>query len=175
MNIHEYSEYQRKQDLVTLEIEEGRKLTSSFLTSKFKKLAKIHHPDRRGGTKEGFQKLQNAYDRLSAMIDDEPDDSDDNYEAEFFRRSNFPLEKKNCFVVVLENKLADQWEHTLKDLYGAEKPLANGGVQFKIDIMTLSFYNKPKKDNKTKVLIQGKNKDMICEFVFETMPKIYGE
>ena len=39
--------------------------------------------------------------------------------------------------------------------------------------MTLSFYNKPKKDNKTKILIQGKDKDAICNFVFDTMPKIY--
>lgn len=107
------------------------------------------------------------------MVNGKPDDSEDNYETEFFRKSNFPLEKKNCFVVILENKLADHWEHILKDLYGAEKPLENGGIQFKIDIMTLSFYNKPKKDNKTKDLIQGKNKDMICEFVFEMMPKIY--
>ena len=39
--------------------------------------------------------------------------------------------------------------------------------------MTLSFDNKPKKDNKTKVLIQGKDKDRIFDYVFETMPKVY--
>ena len=69
--------------------------------------------------------------------------------------------------------MADQWEHTFKDLYGEEKTLDTGGIQFKIGSMTLSFYNKPKRDKKTEVLIQGKEKEVIFEFVFETMPKIY--
>jgi hypothetical protein len=149
---HEYSEYQIKQDLATLEIEDGSNLTSRFLTQTFKKLARIHHPDKTGGTKEAFQKLHNAYDRLTAMVDDVYNDkSDDDYEKVFFKTSNFPLEKKNCFIIILENKLSDQWDYILKDLYGPEKPLDTGGIQFKVGSMTLSFYNKPKKDNKTKV------------------------
>ena len=127
----DYSENQVKLDLLTLEIEEGRKLTSRVLTSAFKRLAKIFHPDKKGGTKEEFQNLQNAYNRLAAMVVDGNDESDENYEAEFFKKSNFPLEKKTCFVVILENSFADQWEHTLKDLYGTENPLDNGGIQFK--------------------------------------------
>jgi hypothetical protein len=39
--IPEYSEYQIKQDLATLDIEEGRRMTSTFLTAQFRKLAKI--------------------------------------------------------------------------------------------------------------------------------------
>ena len=173
-NMEHYSETQMKQDLATLEIPSGSNLTIKFLTLKFKKLAKIHHPDRKGGKKEAFQKLKNAYDNLIAMLDDgQFGESDEDYEKEFFKTSNFPFEKKNCFVVVLENKLSDHWEYILKDLYGPEKILETGGIQFKIDTLTLSFYNKPKKDNKTKVLIQGKNKDAIVEYVFETLPKVY--
>ena len=127
----DYSENQVKQDLLTLEIVEGSKLSSRFLTSAFKSLAKIFHPDKKGGTKEAFQNLQNAHNRLAAMVEDGNDESDENYEAEFFKKSNFPLEKKTCFVVILENKFADQWKHTIKDLYGSEKPLDNGGIQFK--------------------------------------------
>ena len=104
----DYSENQVKLDLLTLEIEEGRKLTSRVLTSAFKRLAKIFHPDKKGGTKEAFQNLQNAYNRLAAMVEDGNDESDENYEAEFFKKANFPLERKTCFVVILENKLADQ-------------------------------------------------------------------
>ena len=170
----QYSDYQLKQDLATLEIKDGTNLSSKFLTLKYKKLAKIHHPDKKGGDKEAFQKLQNAFNRLTAMLDDgHCSDSEDDFEKEFFRTSNFPLEKKNCFVVILENKRSNYWEYVLKDLYGAEKILNTGGIQFKFESMALSFYNKPKKDNKTKVLIQGKNKDAIIEYVFETMPKIY--
>ena len=89
------------------------------------------------------------------------------------KTSNIPFEKKNCFVVILENKKSDQWERVLKDLYGPEKLLETGGIQLKVETLTLSYYNKPKKDNKTKVLFQGKDKDAIIEYVFETMPKIY--
>ena len=168
----QYSEIQLKEDLAILGIKPGSNLTSRLLTISFKKLAKIHHPDKSGGTKEAFQKLQNAYDRLTAMIEGVPDDeSIDDYEKEFFKTSNFPLEKKNCFVVILENKLSDQWEYVLKDLYGQEKVLTTGGIQFKVESMMLSYYNKPKKDKKTKVLIQGKDKDAIVEYVFDLCPK----
>ena len=169
-----YSEKQKKEDLAVFDIKEDTHLSSEWLTSKFKKLAKIHHPDK-GGTKEAFQKLQNAYDRLTAMTEKcESKETDSNYEKEFFKTSNFPFEKKNCFVVVLENRLSDQWEYVFKDLYGTAKVLETGGVQFKVGGMTLSFYNKPKKDNKTKLLIQGKDKNVIIEYVFERMPKVYG-
>ena len=98
--IPEYSEYQMKQDLATMDIEEGSRLTSNFLNGKFRKLAKIQHPDRKGGSKEAFQKLKNAYDRLTDMIDDGCEESDDNYESEFFKKSNFTLDKNTCFVVI---------------------------------------------------------------------------
>ena len=169
-----YSDTEKKEDLATLGIEAGSELTSSLVSAKYKKLARILHPDKKGGTKEAFQKLKNAFDRLAEVVDDKNyKESDDDYEKEFFRTSNFPLEKKNCFVVILENKLSNQWENTLKDLYGTEKLLETGGMQFKVNGMTLSFYNKPKKDSKTKVLIQGKDKETIFEYVFETMPKVY--
>ena len=169
----EYSEYQINQDLATLDIEEGCSFTLKFLTGKFKNLAQIQHPAKKGGSKEAFQKLKNAYDRLSDMLRDGQGEDDDNYESEFFKKSNFPLERKTSFVVILENKFANNWEYTLKDIYSEGKALDNGGIQFKVESMTVSFYNKPKKDNKTKVLIQGKNKEAISNFVFESMPKIY--
>ena len=46
-----YSENQKREDLAILGIEEGRSLTSRFLTATYKNLAKIHHPDRKGGEK----------------------------------------------------------------------------------------------------------------------------
>ena len=151
----QYSDYQLKEDLATLNIHDGTNLTSSLVNAKYKKLAKVCHPDKKGGEKEAFQKLHNAYQRLIAMIDDnssgDADTDVDDYEKAFFTTSNFPLEKKNCFVIILENRLSNHWEHVLKDLYGIEKHLETGGIQFKVQSMTLSFYNKPKKDSKTKI------------------------
>ena len=122
----EYSEYQINQDLATLDIEEGCSFTLKFLTGKFKNLARIQHPDKKGGSKEAFQKLKNAYDRLSDMLRDGQGEEDDNYESEFFKKSNFPLERKTSFVVILENKFANNWEYTLKDIYSEGKALDNG-------------------------------------------------
>ena len=128
----QYSEYQLKQDLTTMDIKDEANLTSMLLTLKYKKLAKIHHPDRKGVNKEEFQRLQNAFDRLIEMLDNGCySESEEDYEKEFFRTSNFPLEKKNSFVVILENKLSNHWEYVLKDLYGPERILDTGGIQFK--------------------------------------------
>ena len=174
ITMNAYSDSEKNDDLATLGIDERSELNSDLVTGKYKKLARIYHPDKKGGTKEAFQKLKNAFDRLTAFLDDKNhNQSDVEYEKEFFKTSNFPLEKKNCFVVLLENNLSNQWEYCFKELYGKEKLLETGGIQFKVDGMTLSFYNKPKKDNKTKVLIQGKDKDNIFDYVFETMPKVY--
>ena len=165
---------QFKQDLTTLDIKEGADLTIRFITQNFRRLAKIHHPDRPGGNKEAFQKLYNAYLRLLATLDDDhPENSDDLHVKEFFNKSNFPQEKINCFVVLLENELSSEWDHILKDLYGPGKPLVNGGVQFKMENMSLSFYEKPKKNKRTKILIQGKDKDFIFDYVFNTLPNVY--
>ena len=60
---------------------------------------------------------------------------------------------------------------TSYDILSHVKVLTTGGIQFKVESMMLR-YNKPKRDKKTKVLIQGKDKDAIVEYVFETMPKI---
>ena len=96
----QYSELQRKKDLATLDIKDETNLTSELVTSKYKKLAKIHHPDKKTGNKEAFQNLHNAYERLSSIFDDDlKDDSKDeheDYEKGFFRTSNFPLELFCC-------------------------------------------------------------------------------
>ena len=93
-----------KQDLTTLDIKDGANLTSKLLTLKYKKLAKIHHPDRKGVNKEEFQRLKNAFDRLIAMVDNCCySESDEDYETDFVRTYNFSLEKKDCFVVIMED------------------------------------------------------------------------
>jgi hypothetical protein len=69
------------------------------------------------------------------IYDGQGSESEDDYEPELFKTSNFSLEKKNCFVVILENKLSNNWEHVLKDLYGALKPLETGDIPFKFDNM----------------------------------------
>ena len=98
-----YTENQKKEDLETLDLK-GDNLSIKLLIGRFKKLAKIRHPDK-GGSKEAFQRLKNAYDRLLEYIESEKNIEDEELDHEkiFFKTANFPHEKKNCFVVILEN------------------------------------------------------------------------
>ena len=69
-------------------------------------------------------------------------------------------------MVLLENKLSSQWDFVLKDLYGPGSNLENGGIQFKLENMTISI--------RTKLVIQGgKDKEEIFEYVFSSLPNIY--
>ena len=112
----------------------------------------MRHPDK-GGSNEAFQKLHNAYCRLIVNIknkDDEVDgNTDDDIEKDFFMKNNFPKEFQSCFVVILENELANQWKFTLRNMYAPAKNLDNGGTLFKTEGISISLYKKPKNDNRT--------------------------
>ena len=57
-----------KDDLKKLDISEDQELTKRYVTGKYKKMAKILHPDKVGGTNEDFQELQLSYCRLIDYI-----------------------------------------------------------------------------------------------------------
>ena len=90
---------QFKEDLVTLDIpfDDAEYPSIRSVNLKFKKLAKVKHPDKPGGTNEDFQKLIAAYRRVIEYLEKAPTDTvdkedDDHFEKEFFMRSNFPKE-----------------------------------------------------------------------------------
>ena len=60
-----------KKDLETMEIAETQNLTKGFVTAKYKKLAKVMHPDKPGGNTGEFQELFNAYRRIVKYIEEE--------------------------------------------------------------------------------------------------------
>ena len=72
-------------DLETLGISKETTLDIKLVTSQYKKLAKIIHPDRRGNTEE-FQELQNAFKRIIAFIEKQDENAKENsdFETEFF-------------------------------------------------------------------------------------------
>jgi hypothetical protein len=167
-----------KEDLALLEIvlEENKLPSLRFVNLKFKKLAKIHHPDK-GGKKEEFQIILNAYrsavKHLEDVVNGEVEDDDAHFEKEFFKRNNFPKENKTSFTVILENSLSGEWRDTLKNTYGEGEKLVNGGEKFSRGSITMTFYEKPKRDGKTKVLVQSGVQDENFDFVFNEMPKLY--
>ena len=64
---------QFEKDLETLKIEiiDKCKITKRFVTAKYKRLAKITHPDKPGGVKELFQELLDAYRRVIKYLEEE--------------------------------------------------------------------------------------------------------
>ena len=83
-----------KEDLKTLEINEEQTLTEGFVNAKFKRRARIVHPDKPGGNTQEFQKLQNAFKRIIKYIqekakkEDDEVEEDENYETQFFMKHN---------------------------------------------------------------------------------------
>ena len=92
-----------KEDLEVLEIDLSQELTIRYVTSKYKRLAKILHPDRKGGDKCKFQELLNAYRRIVRYIEDnirtEDDVTEEDFEKEFFMKNNIMKECMTSYVV----------------------------------------------------------------------------
>ena len=97
------SESQLKKDCETLDIEDIENITIKHVTAKYKKLAKLRHPDREGGTTEGFQVLQSAYKRVIRYLE-QNDAIDDDYEKEFFMEHNVCKECTTSYEVYIQNK-----------------------------------------------------------------------
>ena len=97
-----------KDDLKKLDISEDQELTKRYVTGKYKKMAKILHPDKAGGTDEDFQELQQAYGRLIDYIEENQnreayEEEERDYETEFFKKHNFLKECTSSFVLYIEN------------------------------------------------------------------------
>ena len=108
---------QFKDDLKMLEIGEDQNLTKRYVTGKYKKMAKIMHPDK-GGTKNDFQELQNAYNRIIKYIEEHQnkeayEEEENDYKTEFFKKHNILKECTSSFVLYIQNELALRWQKVL--------------------------------------------------------------
>ena len=155
------------------------KLSKREVLIRYHRLAKLNHPDRNGGTNVAFQDIQNVFRRIVDFLEKksatQSESVDADWDKEFFTKNNFPKQHKTSTVVILQNEYTNQWQEVFTDLYGAGKSLANGaaGSIFKYKELTITLYDKPKSDSKTKVHIQGSNVDERIDYVFQEMPKIY--
>ena len=111
-----YPKEQFEKDLETLQIkvEADQVITKKFVTAKYKNLAKSMHPDKPGGEKEAFQELLNAYQRVIKYLEEENDDDEFDFEAEFFKKHNFMKECTTSYVVYIQNQFTDCWKKILE-------------------------------------------------------------
>ena len=177
-------------------------LTVEKVKHAYHKRAKQIHPDKVNTddkekvaeTTAAFQEAWNSYQRILKYIIDklqkqeDEDDSNDEDEEELatkysFGKFNFPFENKGSFTVKVEDCLAELWQECLENTYGKPRIVMSSGTEsdrfWKIPFeeieITLHFYNHNKlKDKKqSKMLVQGSDQALICDFVFNQLPNIY--
>ena len=139
-------------------------LNGKEVTNRYRKLAKLKHPDKHPGASviekealnEAFKEIGKIYDRIQDFMDGKKSDGTavQNCEKKFFAKNNFPNQKKASTVVLLQNEYSSEWEIVFGESFGEGKPLTNGvsGKIFKKECFTITLYVKPKSDGKTKGL-----------------------
>ena len=106
-------------DLETLGIDIAKNITTRYVTSKYKKLARERHPDKQGGSNEAFQELQNAYRRVIKHLEhkhmnESVQEDDEDFETQFFKKHNFMKKCTTSFVVYIEDKFVEHWKKVME-------------------------------------------------------------
>ena len=151
------------------------------VTSAFKKLALILHPDKAGdGSTASFQRIHDAYDKIRKHfieMNETTVDENDKFFFDKFEQFNYPFENKGSFTVHIEDSLADIWQECLSAILGIPTVRKNslGTIcdrywkfkfgQTAIDI-TVHLYIKPKNKTGSKLMIQGSAQSLVCDYVF---------
>ena len=148
-------------------------ITKKYITAKYKRLAKITHPDKPGGDKEAFQELLNTYRRLIKYLEEEKGAEDD-FESEFFKKHNFMKKCSSSYVVYIQKEYTDEWKRILEKHIVFQK-LDKIRVIFKTGDITITLYPNPKKDPRPKLHIQSKDQDRNLEFILEKLSLFYRE
>ena len=167
-------------DCKALEIDHTKPVKINDVTTKYKAMAKLLHPDKAGGSTEKFQELLNIYRRLIKYIEsnqeerEEEDCSKENAQKKFFMKHNFTKRCSKSYVVHIENSLAEKWKDVLHKHLRFHK-IDDSKIIFKSGLLTITIYIKPKKDNISKIHIQSGNQDANLDFIMESMSLFYRE
>ena len=168
---------QIKDDLEVLGIDDNQELTSRYVTLKYKKLAKVLHPDKKSGDKCAFQELLNSYRRIikhmeeNMKVDEVPDDD---FEKEFFMKHNIMKECISSYVVYVQETLIDKWKKVLESHMSIHKS-DKCRIIFKTGDVTITLYEKPKKDPRSKLHIQSGSQEKNLEFIIDKLSMFYRE
>ena len=166
---------QLKEDFETLQIDgTTATITVKLVTTKYRKLAKQRHPDREGGSKVEFQDLQNAYKRIIKYLERTQEDPND-YEKEFFMRNNVCKECTTSFVVYIQNREYKSWKTVLEKHLDLHRDDEKKRVIFKTGIFTVTLYDMPRIDLKSKIHIQSSDQQANIEFIMDKLSAMYQE
>ena len=143
-------------DLKVLQIDDSDNLTIKLVTAKYKKLAKVVHPDKIGGPAEAFQELLSAYKRVIEYIENNSIEIGEvDLEKEFFMKHNIMKECSTSFVIYIQEAFVEKWKEILLKHLVIHR-LDAGRLILKYGQVTITLYEKPKVDQKSKIHIQSK-------------------
>ena len=159
------------------------------LNKQYRIMSLLMHPDKNPGREAEFtvvfQTLLNHFKLLGEVIKENIKDKnvsdEESYEVHLFNCFNYNKKNTYCYVVFIENALSMKWKDILSQKFGIHKDgTANhNGTQFKtIDDsgteISVTHYDKPKVDGKSKLHIQSKSQLSNNEFIFGELVLLYG-
>ena len=162
-----------KKDFEALDITNVENLTVRFVTGKYKKLAKQRHPDRLGGSKVDFQNLQNAYKRIIKYLE-QTEDAKDDFEKEFFKNNNVCKECTSSYVIYIQNSECKNWKIIFGKHLKTHKEEKKKTI-FKTGIFTVTIYDTPKVDSRSKIHVQSRDQQANIEFIMDKISSMYQE
>jgi hypothetical protein len=169
---------QVKKDMKTLRIEDDQTLTTKFVTAKYKQLAKERHPDREGGSTEEFQELQNAYRRMINFIEETEginvNEEETDFETDVFMKNNVMKECSTNFVVYIQDIYVEKWRVVLEKHLTVRR-MDKARYIFKTGSITITLYDKPKKDPRSKLHIQSGDQRVNLNFIMDKLSLFYRE
>ena len=102
-------------ELRRLEVVEGEEITAKKLSTKFKKLALMTHPDKTGADDDTeFKNLLNDYNILIdalRKVNEEEDDVEKNDMADFFAENKIAKENTQSYTVLVEKDKSTEWKN----------------------------------------------------------------
>ena len=156
---------------------------------KYYKLALKTHPDKPGGSKEEFQKLEEALRVAGDYITKNTVEKDDPEESlakdlfiDMFSQFNTKKENKKCTTILINNHHDFAWNNALTIFCGESTEKAEGEKHwkdngFKINgehtTVTIRKWTNPKNDGQSKMNIQSKNLHCVQMWVLSVLPSIF--
>ena len=173
--------------LSILEFEDFSKLPKmKELTSQFRKLSLKRHPDKPTGTKEEFQELISAYEKLGKIIEnttkDDHKDDDETLARKLFKQYNFEKENTYSFTISIKNNEYSSWEKVFLKHFGTpiDRSANSNGKQFMVNHnegkIFVTLYHKPKSPSGTLYIQAEKSRHFLnIAFVSQSLPGLYAE
>ena len=151
-------------------------------------LSRKKHPDKPGGSKQAFQELLDAYERIGKLIQDKSqedvDDEEETLARNLFKETNFERINLYSITISILTIHVDAWYKVLCEKYGKPDDNSNTSNGMKFEVENYEYENhssslcvillKKEKYKRSTLLIDAKRKQPICiDYVEKELPNLF--